>query len=405
MEENKELKSLRKLIKDYKRKKHTLTDEEKAKYLNVMLPVSKKYNIDLKKELTSNDQMKKNNYSNPLDNTLLLKTLIYQRYNNCMFSIGEINTPNSKQIKHKEKYNYNRLQEELINKIINILEDKITNYDIEDINEIYREMLIKADLSTDKSTKKLLKSVTEYNLHIGNKENNIFNVPEVEQKYKILLNTPNDKETFYFLNDYIEKCILKGINYEMIGYQANGLDNDHTILYASDEDLDIKLSILNEIGEEKINVINAFGTPPEYAARIDDSYYSIINIDTDNYIDYFNNICEVSYYRVLAKLVINKVTIVTDKETIDNFISLNNIEIKNKNPLDASYNGKHFNEIKDIINRNIPDILNTIKIYMEQEDKMNLIIEEFRKSLRYISNIVEDEDKKEDCNIAIRIKG
>lgn len=392
------LKSFYKLLNDYIEKKDGLNDQDKEKYLRALVPIAKEYNIDLKQELTR----KKRVYSNPLDNDLLLKTLIYQRYNNCIFNAAEIILPNSKEIKNNESFDYTRLQKKLIDKISELLIDKIGNYATDDINELYRELLINNDISTDKKISKLLNSVTDYESHIGIEDSNVFTVPSTKQTYKIFINTPYDKETFYFLNDYIERCITNGINYEMIGYQSNGLNKDHTILFASDDDIDIKLNILDKIAEEKENVIKAFGAPLEYASQINDSYYSITNIDTDDYNGYFNNICETAYYRVLAKLVINKIDSSVDQKIIESIIELDNVEITDKNPLNGKYNDNDFVTIKDLINKNLPDILNTIKIYMEQEDKMQLLVDEFKKSIKYISNIVEGKNKKNNENIAIR---
>ena len=392
------LKSFYKLLNDYIEKKDGLNDKDKEKYLRALVPIAKEYNIDLKQELTR----KKRVYSNPLDNDLLLKTLIYQRYNNCIFNAAEIILPNSKEIKNNESFDYTRLQKKLIDKISELLIDKIGNYATDDINELYRELLINNDISTDKKISKLLNSVTDYESHIGIEDSNVFTVPSTKQTYKIFINTPYDKETFYFLNDYIERCITNGINYEMIGYQSNGLNKDHTILFASDDDIDIKLNILDKIAEEKENVIKAFGSPLEYASQINDSYYSITNIDTNDYNGYFNNICETAYYRVLAKLVINKIDSSVDQKIIESIIELDNVEITDKNPLNGKYNDNDFVTIKDLINKNLPDILNTIKIYMEQEDKMQLLVDEFKKSIKYISNIVEGKNKKNNENIAIR---
>ncbi len=396
---NKKIKSFYKLLNDYKEQKDTLTDEEKTKILKVLATVAKEQNIDLRKELSKTQE-----YQNPLDNKILLKSLIYQRYNNCAFNAAELIIPGTKEIKIKEKFNYYRLQQELINKITEIVIDKISNYATEDLNELYAETLIKSDLLNDKKVKKLLKSMTDYDSHIGSPENNIFKVPKVKQNYKIYINAPHDKELYYFLNEYIEKCILNGINYELIGYQINGLNKDHTILFASENDIKQKIKILDEIGINKSNIVSSFGSPLEIASQIKDSYYSITNIETEDYNEYFNNICEVAYYRVISKILKSRNNTEVDNKILDSIISLENVKINNNNLIDSIYNGITFNEIKDLVNRNIPDIMNTLKIYMEQEDKLDILIEEFKKSLTYLSNILEGVPKKENTNIAIRIK-
>ena len=92
------------------------------------------------------------------------------------------------------------------------------------------------------------------------------------------------------------------------------------------------------------------------------------------------------------------------KETITNFINLNNVSFNNAeflNPILAEYDGVNFEAIKDLINQYIPLVSATLSIYLTDKEQHKKIVEEFRKSLLYISNISQNRNKKANSNIAI----
>ena len=72
-----------------------------------------------------------------------------------------------------------------------------------------------------------------------------------------------------------------------------------------------------------------------------------------------------------------------------------------KSPELAEYNNVAFDTIKDLINQYIPLISSTLNIYMTDKDKNKNLVDEFKKSIRYINNIIENRDKKFPSNIVI----
>ena len=67
----------------------------------------------------------------------------------------------------------------------------------------------------------------------------------------------------------------------------------------------------------------------------------------------------------------------------------------------AEYNLVSFEAIKDLVNQYIPLVNSTLNIYMTDHDKKHNLINEFRKSMLYISNICQNRDKRAVSNIAI----
>ena len=58
----------------------------------------------------------------------------------------------------------------------------------------------------------------------------------------------------------------------------------------------------------------------------------------------------------------------------------------------------------DVVNRYIPDITNTIKMYFEDDNEITKITNEFKKSMTYISNLCQKKEIKSKTNIAINTK-
>ena len=406
--------SFYKLLNKYLIKKKELKDKTKTEYLKVLVPLATIYNIDLKEELTKK-VISQTIITNPLDNDIFLKTLIYQRYNNGSFNVNEITTPNTKCPADDEIYNSYDNKKKLIKSIKDIYKEKNINdinpsYQIVDqslLNNLSNQDIIDILNSREENdlTKfiNLLFEITDYTKeHIGNKHNNLFNIEEEKNTFAIYITTPNNENTYLFLNNYILKCIENNVSYDMYGFKFDGISRDRTILYANDNDIKTKIKILNEIENAYPKLIKKFGTPLESTSTINNSYYGIAVIkDHDSYQDYFNSISEISYYRVLAKLIINKVAKEEDKILINDFILLKKLTINNYNPLECQFNNNEFGNIKDLINKYIPDIINSLNIYMEQEDKIVDLISEFKKSLSYISNLVLGRNKKEIINIAL----
>ncbi len=363
-----------KTLEYYKKNKDTLSDEEKAKYLKTLLQVSKKLNVDLRKEIYDEPIEEKeevqeapkqihdfSNYKNPIDDDRLLKDMLEQRYNNCSFNFLELYP----------------------------LED-FEDFDSEPYKEQLKKLLTKYNITN------IDDNIVFQKDHIGA---NIFSNEKPE--FKISINTKNNKETYEFLIKYITKCLDNSLNYDMYGF-INDYTNAHTILYATSKDLKQKTKILNEINLKNVD------TPPANESIV--TYYSISHLgitDKDgeiieDYNTYFNELSEVAYYRVLAKLILTKIRTDEDMEIINDFISLTNVKCSNNNsPLQALYNKKTFNNIKDIVNRYIPDVSNTLRIYMSDEQQIKNIIDEFKKSMTYIVNAISKQPIKQKNNIAL----
>lgn len=414
-----------KILADYFNKKDNFTDETKIQYLTVLLNLSKIYNINLREQLNQNIKNNKKinsikSYSNPLDNNQLLKTLLYQRYNNGAFNPSEISIPIAKESEFSEElYDYTIEQTELISKIISIYLDKITNFALDDINPLYKDILNEYDIDYLKNisidnlqdyvykikeyqeltipqnvTKfiKILISATEYTSKIGSGEYNVFKSSNSNQEYSIFINTPNTKETFEFLNEYIKECIVANLNYDMLGFSYDQTSKHRTIIYSSQKDLPTKLAILNNL----THLTNSFGTPFKLASSINNSYYTLAyNPSKDlDYIEYISSLLEVSYYRILTKILINQNIEPKDLTILKSFLLLKNVTItEDKNPLNYLYNKNKFSIIKDIINKNIPNILNTLNLYMSQDNYTDKLVIELKKSLIYLSNLTYFKDK------------
>ena len=76
---------------------------------------------------------------------------------------------------------------------------------------------------------------------------------------------------------------------------------------------------------------------------------------------------------------------------VDNIKAVNNI-ICETYPID---------KIIDTIDYYLPNILETLNYYFNNEDQITILVDEFRKSLLYLSNILQGRDKKTISNIAI----
>ena len=239
----------------------------------------------------------------------------------------------------------------------------------------------------------------------------LFNTDNSQYTLKIYLNGP-EEETHILLNKYIVKCVEENINYDMKATGDNRDSRERTILYGNINDITKKISILDSIFEENKNLKSVFSSPIHSSGRINNSIYGIshsgiIKPDltcVNSYNNYFNNICEVSYYRTLSKIILDIIDDETAKQIIQNFISLSNVSFDKadmESPELAEYNSVSFETIKDLINQYIPLISSTLNIYMTDKDKNNQLVNEFKKSILYISNICQRRDKRFPSNIVI----
>ncbi|MGN0967242.1 MAG: hypothetical protein ACI4OP_06695 [Candidatus Coprovivens sp.] len=427
------------LLTKYKKEKKNYTDNKKAEILKLLASLSKIYNINLREELTTPNNIinavNKKESINPLHNNDFIKKLLQSRYDNGTFEIQSFYS--KEDIKPNDLENYDNTKEHanLTYKLIAMFYDKITNYAEQDLNEFFLSLISEDDYSRmseltskdiftfimamnnhiDKESicNKLsisnslynfifmaLDTTNIYNESIGLTNNNIFKTEDYQPSYIIYLNTPNAKCTGEFLSEYITKCIDHNIDYYLKGLNINGNNKDRTIIYSKLEDYNTKINIIDTILNEHSEWSNKFGTPIPFIKPSVESLYSISDYITDEitFIDYFNDLCEVSYYRVLAKLLLNKLDNDNELTIINSIINLNNI-VPKELPSKTIYNAYTFDEIKDTINRYIPDIINTIRLYIEEETNIEDFIKEFTKSLQYLHNIVNKKDKKDINNI------
>ena len=453
-----EVDSIEYIVREYLRKKNKLTDFEKSRYLKILLYLSEVYDVNLRDMLeTTKEEPKENNtidinellrnISNPLDNEEVLSVLLNQRYNNGYFEIRDITLKSDTNIEDKQNYDFDLYHAELTYKLYRIFIDKYNNYALEDLNEEYLNMLSEEDIITlDKIAQdelyeiiklihnressqyiikkykltnnvylfieKSINETTDIRLeHIGIRNQTLFNSDNSQYTVKLYLNGP-EEETHKVLNKYIVDCVEENINYDMKATGDNRDSQERTILYANINDISKKISILDNIFNEDPLLKKSFSNPIHSSGRINDSVYGISHsgvITNDltcinSYNDYFNNICEVSYYRVLAKIILDIVDDETAKIIIQNFISLQNVSFAKadmESPELAEYNNVSFETIKDLINQYIPLISSTLNIYMTDKEKNNAIVTEFKKSIMYISNICQGRDKRFPSNIVI----
>ena len=480
------------LLQRYIAEKDNMSDEEKKSYLLLMRLLAEVHSIDLKKELEGYvssrpsqklmgdlaDKARKksddginaineimetevessfliSSLSDPLDDEVFLKSLLFQRYNNGSFEVREISLPGEQRPEDSEEYNdavKNQKQAELMIHLFSIFIDKMNNYAAEDINPYFAKLIGDEDLirlselneqdifdfltldDEDAVCNELnishelytfisaaLKTVDYTAEHIGEEGTlNLFTTPNSDRRYtmRIYLNSPARSDVYDFLNYYINKCVEKGISYDMKGLWGTWEGNiakDRTVLYADTKDIDDKIAILDEIKEVYPETVAAFGSPICACARINESYYGISHAGfvhpksmscLQTYNDYFNSVCEVAYYRTLAKLIINlKELTPEDKEIIQTIITLDEKEISYVSNLESAVlmkMGSHpFGNIKDTINKYLPNIIDTLDYYFNNDEHITILTEEFKKSIIYISNILQKRDKKAKSNIAV----
>lgn len=446
------------IVKDYLRKKNKMSDYDKSRYLKILLYLSEIYDVNIREMLTVPQIEKKEittidinellrNLSNPLENEELMSSLLNQRYNNGYFEIRDITLKSDASITESTNYDYELLHAEATYKIYRKFLDKYNNYALEDLNEEYLNMLSDADIkrleelnqddiyeiikliSNRESSQYIIKKYKLTNSlyqfiekssnettnikieHIGIRNNTLFNADNEQYTIKIYLNGP-ELETHKVLNEYILRCIEENINYDMKATGDNRDSKERTILYANINDIAKKISILDTIFEEEPELKRTFSSPIHSSGQINNSLYGlshsgVIKDDltcVNSYNDYFNNICEVSYYRTISKIILDIIDDDTAKIIIQNFISLQNVSFTKaemESPELAEYNNVSFDTIKDLVNQYIPLISSTLNIYMTDKERHKSLVDEFTKSIKYVSNICQGRDKKFPSNIVI----
>ena len=424
--------------------KKDLSDKEKINYLKILSILAEIMGENLREKLSEHIPEKSSSLSrllkslsNPLTNSKLLKSLIYQRYNNGAFNVEELPIINEKaKITQIERISYNKIEAKLLYKLYSIFVDKLVNYAAEDLNSIFVNCLEENDLERLKELteddiydfiKRLnhesiedtctnlnissnlykfinlsIETIDYKSKEIGKYPSTMFNSENNEITFEISLNLSEVEETYLLLNKYIRKCIENNLNYQMSILNVDNINKNSICLYANELDLIKKISILNNIKKTHPEWIDKVNIPLQNHALLGNSYYSIsiYSINNNSYNEYFNQVSEISYYRILSKIILNKITNEKDLNIINDFINFENITIK-QNILDIEFNNNSFYDIKDLINTYLPEIINTLKIYMEKEDKFKIIIKEFSKSLLYLSNLLNNQDKKRKSNIAL----
>lgn len=448
------------IVEDYNSKRADLSDYDKTRYLRVLLYLSEIYEINLRELLIEKKQETKtstkpnltleyliSNLSNPLDNYNLLGSLLDQRYNNGYFDIKEITLNKFDKAKENEEKDYSNIEAELAYRLYRIFLDKFNNYAFDDLNQDYLNLITEEDLyKLESLNKEELKSIIDLinnhesphyiikkhkltenlylfieksyqetiNLkkeHIGIGENSLFISNSEPYTIRIYLNGP-EHETLLFLKDYIQKCVLSNINYDLKAICNSSVNQENTILFANINDIVAKINIIEEIFNDNKPLAKVFTTPIYSSGRLNDSLYGISHsgvVDKNNncinsYNNYFNNVCEVAYYRTISKIVLDIITDEKAKEAITTFVGLREVsfkEAKMASPELASYNNINFDTIKDLVNQFIPSVSSTLNIYMNEPSKKEILITEFKKSLLYISNICQNRERRANSNIAI----
>lgn len=445
------------IVQSYLNKKTNLNDYDKTRYLKVLLYLSEIYKINLRDLLSKTQEPETkiapytlekiiNELTNPLDNIEVLINLLEQRYHNGYFDIKEISLSDKKELK-TNSINYNELLSKLAYKLYRVFLDKFNNYAFDDLNEKYVNLITEEDLArletlTQEEILTIIELIDKYesphyickklklteNLyifveqsinetidlkkeHIGIGENSLFNSNSEPYTLRIYLNS-NENTLFNLLAEYVKKCVDNNVNYDMKALGDNQDNEEGAILFANENDIVLKLNFINEILNENPNLKQDFYEPIYSSGRLNNSVYGISHSGimneyhqcTKSYNDYFNIICEVAYYRTLAKIIIEIITDQKAKEIINNFISLKEVSFNKaemRRPDLADYNNVNFETIKDLVNQYIPLVTSTLNIYMTESENKKSLVQEFKKSMLYVSNISQNRNKKENSNIAI----
>ena len=442
-----DLESTNKLMDYYLEHKNKMTDQEKATYLKVLFHLCEVYEIDLRNEIINNNRSKKEDLTieslkesltDPLDNDELIVDLLKQRLNFNKFDVDNL-YPNEIE---DEEYDELELKANLTYRLFFIFLDKFNNYAYRDLNQKYVNLITEEELYrlenlTREEIYNILKEIDKgeqshyickkYNIsnnlytfillstvetidlnveHIGTNDNSLFNIQGEFSDVLIHLNGPK-RETQTILNEYIIRCVENNLNYDMKGLTTEN-SNSRTIIYSSKKDLIPKLNILNRIIAKNSKMIKKFQKPFCLSSNIKDTIYGLTNnglIENNecllSYDEYYNRILELAYYRTVAKVgldIINK----EEHESLYSLINLDKITYPDKNEIyNMEFANKSYADLKAILDKYDKDIREIINSSLENKD-LN-IANEFAKSIRYITNVIHHQNKKEDINIAIEL--
>ncbi len=442
------------MLNQYIKVKADLTYETKVEYLKILLYLSEIYDLNLREIYTSKKIESLNSpakISNILDDDILLKDLLINRYDHGYFDIKEYTLKEEVGKSKVKDYNHLKMLADLSYRLYSILIDKLNNYAYDDVNPLYSKLIGEDELSRLSSLSRediyeilefisylnneaeqnpQLRIMEKYNMSlnlykfikesqkcfdfydkvIGLGNHNLFNPQEASNNITINLNG-SVFETEFIVNEYIKKCIENNLNYELTG-ELNESQNHSQILtiylYANEEDLKLKLSFLDSIFKIHRDLKKSFISPLKCSIRLNDSLYGIFNryiADKNDYIEYFNNLAEVSYYRVLAKVVLPKITEEKVTTMIEDFINFKNMETsptEPHNPIHIKFNTFTFDVIKDLINQYIPLVNDILNSYIELSNSKETMIEEFKKSLLYLHNKCLNKDKNHPSNLSLQ---
>jgi len=438
--------SFYKMIEIYLKQKKTMSHQSKVIYLKILLYLSEIYDINLRKILKTSQknstkvkqQKEKTKIEDPLDNEELLSNMLAQRYQNGNFDLEKlISTPPIKS--HENFFNYNQLISSLAWDLLNTFLEKFKNYAYEDLNAEFTNLIGEEDLNTiNNLTQEDIYNIIE---DINKKESPKF----LCKKYKLTENIQQfiyltvteivnlkqetigkitlfnltqetyslgiyiegqEKDILYFIVEYIKKCINNNLSYNL------KRDNNQIVLYTSLATLKQKIKIVEKIKTDNKKQIANLYEPFPLTSKMNHSFYGIASIGLMNkynecvitYPEYLNDLAEVAYYRVLAKLVISKITDKKAYNIINDFIILNNVKVaKDKLCTKSLYNNIIFSMIKDLINQYIPLVSNTLNVYIEDKKRNKNITIEFKKSLLYLNNIMNSKPKKEKNIISLTL--
>ncbi len=447
------------MIEDYLSKKKEMTDSEKADYLKILFYLSVTFDINLRRELLKEKvsykkvilpteitkKYLKENLTNPLDDEEVLLEYLKQRYTDNKFDIANLSLVTDKKQKAEKEYDYLKLEADLTYRLYSIFLDKFNNYAYNDLNTKYLNLITEEELNrlesltreeiynilkelekgeqshyickkydlTDNLYTFILLSTTEttdLNVeHIGIGDNSLFKNNNFKNHYSIYLNGPK-LQTNMLINEYIRQCVENNLNYDMKALTNEGTKLK-TIIYANKDDLIKKMIILNNLNNKYPELIAKMAEPMYLTSTLDNTYYSIseLGLFNDNsdcilpYYSYINNLAEVAYYRVLAKMIHNKVKDSKQKILAD-FISLDNVSFnETKNPTEAKYNGIEFQSIKELIDEYNELLTKVLEFSYRDDKKKKELVTEFTKSLKYLNNIVKRKNRNTNSNPAIEI--